>query len=208
MQAIVDIAPLDMVTVSEMETYRAARAYVAANIDPAFEVVLDSHYHQQHREQDLWRFFICCTHGPLTTLYVDAQTGVVIPLTADEIRVVREKAALLVARQQNRLPLNEQGYVIGEYARRRANGYLTMKVSLFYSAVDGIFGPPAGGPPGAIWQFSIEVRLPRLGALGIMGTIDVDAQTGEVIPLTQKQIKRIRDRADALVELRTQTAAA
>jgi hypothetical protein len=203
MQAIPDIASRSVVAVDKTEARRAARAYVAANIDPAFEVVLDSHYHQQHREQAHWRFFIRCAHGPLTTLYVDAETGAVLPLTADEIRVVREKAAILTARQQGILPVDTQGYVISEYARRRANGYLSMEVSLFYSAVDGIFVPLAR----PIWQFSIEVRLPRLGALGIMGTIDVDAQTGEVIPLTPKQIKRIRERADALVELRTQTAA-
>jgi hypothetical protein len=128
----------------------------------------------------------------------------VINLTMDEIRVVREKAAIFAARKQGILPVNAQGYVLGEYARRRANGYLSREVSLFYSATDGIFVPLTQ----PIWQFSIEVRLPRLGVLGIMGAIDVDAQTGEVIPLTTKQIKRIRERADALVEFRTQATAA
>ena len=39
---------------------------------------------------------------------------------------------------------------------------------------------------------------------GILGTLDVDAQTGEPIPLTHKQIKRMRARADAIVEFQTQ----
>lgn len=34
------------------------------------------------------------------------------------------------------------------------------------------------------WPFAIQVRLPRLGVLGRMGTIDIDARTGEVLPLT------------------------
>jgi hypothetical protein len=113
------------------------------------------------------------------------------------------------------LPLNEQGYVLAEYARRQADRYLGMQVSLFYSATDEVFIPLAR----PLWQFSVQVRLPGLGVIGSMGAIDVDAQTGEVIPLTQPQIKRIRERADAIrhcaaaptsaaVEFRTQTAAA
>jgi hypothetical protein len=102
------------------------------------------------------------------------------------------------------LPLNTQGYVVAEYARRQADRYLGMQVSLFYSATEGVFIPLAR----PLWQFLLQVRLPHRGVLGILGTLDVDAQTGEVLPLTHKQIKRIRERADALVEFRTQTAAA
>jgi hypothetical protein len=204
MAAVPDVPMTSTSAVSQAEAQRTASAYVTAKLDPAFVVVLDTHYHQQPQQRTQWRFFVRCAHGPLTTVYVDAQTGAVLPLTGDEIRVVREKAAILTARQQGILPVDTQGYVLGEYARRRANGYLSMEVSLFYSATDGIFVPLAR----PVWQFSIEVRLPKLGALGIMGAIDVDAQSGEVIPLTHQQIKRIRERADALVEFRTQTTAA
>jgi hypothetical protein len=79
-----------------------------------------------------------------------------------------------------------------------------MDVSLFYSAMDGVLIPLAR----PIWQFSIQVRLPRLGVVGIMGTIDVDARTGEVIPLTNKQIKRIDERAHVIVQFRTQATTA
>jgi hypothetical protein len=204
MQTTLDRPTISTATVSEADAQCAASAYVVANIDPAFAVVHDAHYHRQFSDQACWRFFVCCTYGPLTTLYVEAQTGAVVSLTAEEIRVMHEQAAILAARKQGSLPVDAQGYVLGEYARRRANGYLSREVSLFYSATAGLFVPVAR----PLWQFSIEVRLPRLGVLGSMGTIDVDAQTGEVVPLTHKQIKRIRERADALVEFRTQTAAA
>ena len=100
--------------------------------------------------------------------------------------------------------MNGHGYVLGEYARRQADSYLGTEVSLFYSATKGVFVPLTH----PIWQFTLQVRLPRLGILGLMGAIDVDARTGEVLPLTHKQIKRIRERADALVEFQTQPTTA
>jgi hypothetical protein len=50
--------------------------------------------------------------------------------------------------------------------------------------------------------------LPRLGELGMLGTLDVDAKTGKPLPLTPTQIKRMRVRADALVQFQTQPPAA
>lgn len=194
MQAILDIASPDTVVVSEVDAHRAASAYVARQVDPAFEVVDGAHYYSKPLGRMAWRFFVRCAEGPLYPIQVDSETGAVIPLTSDEIRVVREKAASLAAKKQGVLPLNEQGYVLAEYARRQADRYLGMQVSLFYSATDGVFIPLAR----PIWQFSIQVRLPGLGVIGSMGAIDVDAQAGEVIPLTQPQIKRIRERADAI----------
>ena len=191
-------------TVSQADAERTASAYVTANLDPAFEVVDGARYYSKPLGREIWRFFIRCVHGPVGAIRVDAQTGEVNPLAADEIRAMREKAAIFVARRQGRLPVDAQGYVLAEYARRQADSYLGAEVSLFYSATNGVFVPLAR----PIWQFAIQVRLPRLGVLGIMGTLDVDAQSGEVTPLTHKQIKRIRERADALVEFRTQTAAA
>lgn len=196
--------PTDPATVSEADAHAAACAYAAAHVDAAFEVVDGAHYFSRPLGRAIWRFFLRGEHGPVGAIEVDAQTGAVIGLTDDEIRVIHEKAVILAARKQGVLPVDAQGYVLGEYARRRADSYLGAEVSLFYSATDGVFIPLAR----PIWQFAIQVRLPRLGVLGIMGTLDVDAQSGEVIPLTHKQVTRIRERADALVEFRTQTTAA
>jgi hypothetical protein len=43
------------------------------------------------------------------------------------------------AERQGELPVAVQGYVPAEYARRRANGYLTDHLSLHYSATNGAF---------------------------------------------------------------------
>lgn len=89
-------------------------------------------------------------------------------------------------------------------ARRVANRYLSRYVGIPFGAVTGAFIPMAT----PIWQFAIELRLPRLGRLGIMGTIDVNAETSEPLPLTSTEIQRIQDRANVIVQFCTQTTAA
>jgi hypothetical protein len=203
MQATLE-RPVSTPTVSQSEAQRVANAYVTARIDPAFEAVSGEQYESQRLGRAVWRFIIRCQHGPLDGIQVDAQTGAVIPLSDDQVRIVRERAVIAEARTRDELPVDEHGYVLSEYARRKANGYLSMDVSLFCSASDGVLIPLER----PIWQFAIRFGLPRLGELGILGTLDVDAQTGEPIALTSKQIKQMRVRADAIVEFRTQTAAA
>lgn len=189
-------------TVSEAEAQRVASTYVATFIDPTFEVVDGALYYSKPLGRTIWQFILRCPQGPLDAIAVDAHTGSVIPLTHDEIRVRRERAVIAAAQTQSVLPLDEHGYVLAEYARRKADGYLGMDIGLFCSATDGVLIPLER----PIWQFAIRFGLPRLGELGILSTLDVDAQTGEPIPLTPKQIKRMRARADAIVKFQTQTA--
>jgi hypothetical protein len=202
MQATLDV-PTFTLTVSEADAYQAARDYVAAHLDPAFEVVSDTQYHRQQIQRATWRFFICCAHGPLRAIEVDAQTGQVIRLTGDEICVLREKAAILAANQQGVLPVDTQGYVLAEYARRQADTYLGDHIAMFFNATDPVFVP--GTPPR--WQVTIVFKRYHRGPF-TLGVMDVDAQTGEPIPLSKPQLKRIRERAHALVAFQTQTAAA
>lgn len=125
-------------------------------------------------------------------------------LTEDEISAIREKAAVFVAKQQGVLPVNQHGYVLAEYRRHKRMAIWAPK-SACSTVPQMVYLCPLAQP---MWQFTIQVRLPRLGVLGLMGTLDVDAKTGEVIPLTNKQIKRIREHADALVEFQTQPTTA
>jgi hypothetical protein len=196
MQTVLDMPTTSTPTVSEADARRAARAYVAAHLDPAFEVVEGTRYYHKPLGREIWQFMIRCAHGPLDALYVDAKTGNVIPLEPNHVRVIHERAVIAEARTCGVLPVDAQGYLLSEYARRKANGYLSMEVGLACEATEGVLIPLAR----PIWQFAIRFGLPRLGELGILGTLDVDAQTGAVIPLTPKQIKRMRVRADALVE--------
>jgi hypothetical protein len=204
MQAILEMPTVDRPAVSQEQAQRAANAYVTAQLAPVFEAVSGEYYNSQRIGKGVWRFIIRCEHGPLDHIQVDGQTGTVIPLSADQVRIVHERAVIAEARVRGELPMDKQGYVLSEYARRKANGYLSMDISLFCSASDGVLIPLER----PIWQFAIRFGMPRLGELGILGTLDVDAQTGEPMPLTSKQIKQMRARADAIVEFRTQTAEA
>ena len=191
-------------TVSQATAHQTAAAYVRANVDPTFQVATGTRYQHKALGREVWQFIICCAHGPLDGLYVDAQTGVVMPLTHDEILVRRERARMAEARSRGVLPVDARGYVLAEYARRKANGYLSMEVSLFCYATDGVLIPLVR----PLWQFAIRFGLPRLGELGLLGMLDLDAQTGDPLPLSTEQIERMRVRADALVEFQTQPTAA
>lgn len=192
------------VSVAQADAQRTARDYLLTQVDPTFEAVAGERYYSQPLGRELWRFFIRSPQGPLGTLKVDAQTGEVLALSSDQLRMVRERAVIAAARSQKRLPTDEHGHVLAEYARRKANGYLSLAVSLFCSASDELFIPLKR----PIWQFAIRFRLPSLGELGILGTLDVDAQTGAAIPLTNQQIEQIQERANAIVQFRSQKTAA
>ncbi|MEZ4727564.1 MAG: hypothetical protein R3E79_10570 [Caldilineaceae bacterium] len=194
-------SPLPIVT--EADAHRIADHYVTTAIDPTFAVVNGTRYYHKSLGREIWQFIIQSNQAPLDALWVDAQTSDVVPLTEEQVRMVRERAAIAEAKAEGLLPINEHGYVLAEYARRKLNGYLSREVSLFCSATEGVFIPLAR----PIWQFAIRFGLPKRGELGILGTVDIDARTGEVIPLTNQQIKRMRVRANAIVEFQTQTAA-
>jgi hypothetical protein len=185
MQATINL-PAIPTAVSQTDAQRVAQQYVASQIDLTFTVVKNGFDNGKLLGRELWRFGICCQQDPLTVLSVDAQTGQVIEFTHDEIRVVREKAAIYAARKQGVLPVNEHGYVVGEYARREADGYLGDTIGMFFNAIDPTFlsiNPSR-------WQVTIIFRRYHLGPF-TLGIIDVDAQTGEPIPLTPKQIQTV-----------------
>jgi hypothetical protein len=203
MQAVLDVPMTSASTISEIEAYQAASQYVATQIDPAFAVVGDHLANRQSLHHDTWRFFIRCEYGPLSVLKVDVQTGKVAALTEQEIRVIREKAAMYAARQQGILPVNQQGYVLAEYARRRADRYLGDNIGMFFGATEPVFVPSTP----ARWQMTIVFKMYDIGPV-TLGTLDVDAKTGEPTQLTAKQIQHLRGRAHAIVEFQTQTATA
>jgi hypothetical protein len=190
-------------TVSEMEACRAARVYVVDQVDPAFMVVSGVRLHHSSHGRERWQFVIRCGHGPLDAIEVDVQTGEVMPLAEDKIRVMREKAAIYAARKEGRLPVDTHGYVLGEYARRRAEAYLGDQIGMFFNAADPVFVP--SNPPR--WQVTVVFKRYHRGPF-TLGIMDVDAETGEPIPLSKLQLKRICERAHALVAVQPQTAAA
>jgi hypothetical protein len=194
MQAIADIASPDAVAVSRVDAHRAAIDYVARQIDPAFAVVSGVRLQRSSHGRERWQFVIRCEHGPLDAIEVDAQTGEVILLAEDKIRVIREKAAIYAARKAGGLPVDAHGYVLGEYARRRAEQYLGDQIGMFFNAADPVFVP--GNPPR--WQVTVVFKRYHRGPF-TLGVMDVDAHTDEPIPLSKLQRKRIRERTHAEV---------
>ncbi|MCE7981616.1 MAG: hypothetical protein DYG89_10510 [Caldilinea sp. CFX5] len=169
--------------VAEADAHRIADHYVTTTIDSMLTVASGTHYYHKSLRREIWQFIIRSGQAPLDAILIDAQTADVIPLTQDQVRAVRERAAIAQAKADGVLPIDEHGRILAEYARRKTNGYLSRKVSLFCSATDGVFIPLVR----PIWQFAIRFGLPSRGELGILGTIDVGACTGEVIPLTNQQ---------------------
>lgn len=92
--------------------------------------------------------------------------------------------------------------VAPDVARRRANGYLGMNVAMSVLA-----GEPAlllGDPP--VWRMSANLHLPDFGFVATVGSIEVDALTGQVLPLSLEQITLMQDRADVIATRLTPTA--
>ena len=80
-------------------------------------------------------------------------------------------------------------------ARRRANGYLGVHVGLLLGSSDPRL--IVGDPP--IWKLGVNLHLPSIGYIGQVGTIEVDAQTGDVLPVSADVIESIKVRANDLI---------
>jgi hypothetical protein len=203
MQAVLDVPTTSTRSVSQADALQVACTYLAAHLDKAFAVVDGARYYSKPLGREIWRFFLRSEHGPVGILQVDVLTGEVIRLTNVELRAVREKAAILAARQQAVLPLDQHGYVLAEYARRRASSYLDEHLSMFYGGTDPVF--VAGEPP--VWQVTIVFHMYDVGPF-TLGVLDVDAKTGEPLPLSKRQLQRIRERTRAITRHQTSPAAA
>ncbi len=80
----------------------------------------------------------------------------------------------------------------------RANGYLSKYVGVLFGAADPLFFPLTH----PIWQVSITFKMNEIGPF-IVWLLDVDAVTGEVLPLSEQQIQLIQERTDAYLTRRT-----
>ena len=79
-------------------------------------------------------------------------------------------------------------------AQRKANGYLAQYVTMMARA-----GTPTlflGDKP--IWRVPAILSLPSLGEVSVIGTIEVNAETGEIVPLSESQLNKMQEIAHAL----------
>jgi hypothetical protein len=79
-------------------------------------------------------------------------------------------------------------------AKRNANGYLSMDVAMAIVADD----PVLVWSERPIWRMTTSLLLEDWGRIAQVGSIDVDAMTGEVIPLSSEEIQATQDRANEL----------
>lgn len=167
-------------TISQPDAYGAANTYlltyVAPDLAPASPILIPG-------APPIWRMLVrLCHHEPTATvgtIDIDAQTGAVMPLTTDQIEDIRDRR-----KEQT----GEAVGVLRPTAQMHANGYLTTYVSLFAKADRPVW--VAGARP--VWRATAFLRLRGHGRVCDLGTIDVDAQTGAVVPLSNQQLHTMR----------------
>lgn len=179
---------------SEAEAQQTANNYLAATLGEAY-FVANGFYARGN-----WIFLIHKrTSAGLSTIglgkiTVEGATGNVVALTDTQLRQLSDLSLVMAAQERGEIARDECGYVLLPYAMLKASEWLSDNLTLHFSATDGIFVPLER----PLWQFAIRFRLPRLDAVKPLGLIDVDARTGEVIPLTNQQLQTIQERVHAI----------
>lgn len=79
-------------------------------------------------------------------------------------------------------------------ARRKANGYLGQNVAMAIQAGQ----PVLVWGKRLVWRMQMGLFLRGLGQIATLGSLDVDAQTREVIPLSITEISSLQERANAI----------
>jgi hypothetical protein len=86
-------------------------------------------------------------------------------------------------------------------AVRKANGYLGKFVGMFFGATDPIY--IAEDHP--LWQVTVTFQMYDIGPY-TLGTLDLDAQEGNVYAFPQHQIDAMQRRANAIAKRATSAA--
>jgi hypothetical protein len=63
-------------------------------------------------------------------------------------------------------------------ARRKANGYIGREISVVMGGRETTLVSVDGRP---VWRVTIILTAPSYGQIGVVGTLDVDAHTGELL---------------------------
>ena len=180
-----------------------ANAYLSTMVGPAYRVG------QSVLRQGQWHYRVLCQRPDLQrtpivgSITVDAKTGQVNPLTADQVRDLREASAVQAAQARGELARDEEGYILRYHARIKATVWISDETDLKVGATGGVFLPL--DPP--IWRFAIDFHLAET-YLNPLGVIDVNAQTGQVIPVTTDLLHNIRGCVRAAQRHQTLAAAA
>lgn len=184
MQSVTNTLSPGKLTVNQIEAQQSAEAYLLANISPA--VVASSPMLIPSRctqDAPTWRMIVRLRQPlPIATvgvINVNAWTGEVIPLSVEQVEDLRDRIKEQCGQGEG---------ILRPTAQIRANGYLTNHVSLFAQTDRPVF--IAGDPPR--WRATAFLWLRGRGRVCDLGAIEVNAQSGEVVPLSNKQIQAMR----------------
>jgi len=185
MSIVLDAPDLASATIDQTSAQQIAQAYLGATFG------LQSSTNSGVRTRSTWRFLIqyqvADLKRPLVVgrLDVNAQTGEVTPLTPAEVGALQERITILRADLRGIQSVDQNGYIASSLAKRNVKGYLGHYVSIFARPT----GEPqwiAGEPP--YWRVTVILPQPDCSAPCPLGSINVNAHTGEVIPLTNLQL--------------------
>jgi len=183
--------------------YRHVTDYITTKLGPEYSIS-----HSELREGQ-WLFTIQCRRSDMRRqpavgiITADAATGRLHEITEDRLRDMREAGAVQAAQERRELARDAEEYVLRYHARIKATVWISNRVDLKVGASGGVFVPL----PHPLWRFTIDFHLAALH-LDNFGMIDVDAQTGQVIPLTEGQLQRIREGVCAAKQLHGMATAA
>ncbi len=188
-------ASTQLAGVSEAEARQTAELYLADKFSNKYRAT-NGFYGNGH-----WYFLVRVYNAAgelgnaVGKIQVDAVSGNVIALTNEQSETIQAISHLLTAETKQEIARDEQGYVLRQYAQGVATRWLSDHLTMHFSATDALFVPL--DPP--LWQLSIRFRLPQTGEIKPLGVLDVNALTGEVAPLSRKQIRTIQERVHAII---------
>lgn len=85
--------------------------------------------------------------------------------------------------------------ISADEARRKVNGFLLNHLSYLITAERQ---PELVVSDKVYWRVSVNHTLPGFGAIGRIGVIDVDVETGELQPVAPEQLEEMKRRAKTL----------
>jgi hypothetical protein len=190
--------------VDEASVTHAAAQYIDATLGAQFSI------YALHATKGVWWVQIQCqptvTARPVVvgSLNVDAQSGEVMALTPTEVSDIQARIHLLAAHRRQELARDEHGIILPTQAKVKATGYAAEQIA-FFAAAEGEPQWVDGTPPR--WRVEIALHLRGRGIVCDLGSIDVNALTGEVLPLSAQELLLRQKRAHDAAETTTRSAA-
>lgn len=100
----------------------------------------------------------------------------------------------LEADGSGRVEVSASWVISPQYAKRKVNGQVAARIGLLISREPSLVIAEK-----VVWRVPVVLAYKDLGDVGLAGTVDVDANTGEVL-FTDELIQEMTDRASILAE--------